>query len=284
MGEPDAPLNVKLRFATNRVSNLITAHFSTPLRWQTRETLICHSRVGQGQADFSTPLSVTRQLKPLKVLFAFFFVYQQHADSSALAPAAKARATHMYERNTSDLNILLAVDTSMIPESIKTRNAKKIADLQGAIEKFKAKVDVPARAPRTVFSQLDIQRLIHARTFQDKHYDQKLNPAKTKVDLIAYSYNNGLDASSVSTAAGAVFSALDSTQHKTAYQLSNKRDSTVSEFRKILTDSQEDSITKAVAVRTQSHGEKLDMDAATTAVHEGLDRAKTKFGFVLLKL
>ena len=52
---------------------LFILHFSTHLSWCTCETLISHLLVGEGQTDFSTFVSVTRQFKPWKVLFAVVF-------------------------------------------------------------------------------------------------------------------------------------------------------------------------------------------------------------------
>ncbi len=57
-----------------------------------------------------------------------------------------------------------------------------MGELNVAIANFKAKTDVPAivpaRARRFVFNQIDVKRLMFARSFQDKHYQQKIQPGK----------------------------------------------------------------------------------------------------------
>ena len=133
-----------------------------------------------GQTDFSTPAKLFLALAPVKtftILFAFFFLPKrmQMQESSAVggdtgneAPkkAPKATAVEMFSRNKAELEKLLS---SSVPTAAQL---KRIETVKLSIKKFMGKANLPAQAPRCIYTTDDVIRLVYARTHQDFNYDK----------------------------------------------------------------------------------------------------------------
>jgi hypothetical protein len=135
---------------------------------------------------------------------------------------------------------------------------------------------------RAQFSFDYTRRLIMARTFLDKHYDQRINSAQTKMQFVTDSYNEGFvmpAALLVGAEKDIVFGRLQTNEHKTELQLQRKWEALSRFMRDINIASQEQSILNRITVKTHEAGPKRDQEILRTEVYEEIEDSKKKFGF-----
>ena len=113
-----------------------------------------------GQTNFSTPAKLVLGPAPVKtytILFAFFFLSLAHARIKRCwrnGAQKKSTAVEMFLRNKAELKKLLL---SSVPSAAQL---KRIEALKTAIKKFMDKANLPAQAPRCIYTPDDIIRFV----------------------------------------------------------------------------------------------------------------------------
>ena len=101
-----------------------------------------------------------------------------------------------------------------------------------------------------------------ARNFLDKHYDQRINSAQTRMQFVTESYNEGFVmpvALLVGAESDIVFGPLPANEQKSELQLQRKFEVMCKGMRDINIASQEQSILNRITVKTHAEGPKLQL-------------------------
>jgi hypothetical protein len=236
--------------------------------------------------EISSPLSETADVE-----------IQDHADQSAEKfPEKRQSVEDMLALKKVELAGLLQEDVSKMNLHQANAHKTKISATECAISGYETEIknrkigklvkeslstsgdvdEQPTKKPRTVWTDDDVERLVHARTKHNEIFQEHHNNMRQKWDIVTAAYNDGF----VSPVEGRQFPALDTELHRPKNTVKHKFEDILAEFRNIVR--LEDPQNQAAQIQRLQHADIADVEADILAELE-MKKGKFRFYNIMVK-